>query len=151
MSDSYVVVVPADPFLVPSEEAQHKLMEALRQIVPNVTEISVEVSERIFFISASANFERISCPNCTSELPVAWWQEQMDGDFDGKGFKLAPLELPCCGSRAALNELQYNWPQAFGRFSCTVRNPGVSDLSEAERGALSVAIGAPVFILRCHL
>src|SRR5262245_16565106 len=125
MSDDVLIVVPRDPRHVPSTKSQQLLLEALRTLAPKADEITSEAVEQIAFFDAGQNFERIVCPACNSQLEMSWWQDRMDEDFGDDGFRLEQYALPCCGARLNLNELTYDWPQAFGRFCAEVRNPDI--------------------------
>jgi hypothetical protein len=56
----------------------------------------------------------------------------MDENYD-EGFLLAMYRIPCCGSSLNLNQLEYFWPQAFGRYSLAAKNPRVSQLNTEVR------------------
>jgi len=71
-----------------------------------------------------------------------------DGVLDGV-FRLAHYRLPCCGSSVTLNDLEYDWPQAFGRFRWEVRNPNKGELVTSDRMAIEAAAGVPlVFVYK---
>jgi hypothetical protein len=72
----------------------------------------------------------------------------MSRDYAAAGFRLEPLELPCCGARATLDELRYDWPQAFGRFDLSVGNPGVDAVSTDSLEQVSKAIGTSLRVIR---
>ena len=55
--------------------------------------------------------------------PTAPDEAVRDASDDG-GFELRSWPMPCCGRHATLNELVYEWPQAFGRFALTAPDPG---------------------------
>ena len=151
MSDNFLIIVPQDPKYLPTLEIQQLVSGMVGSLVPDADEISIDASEHVMFFDAGVNFESINCPHCRSEIDMEWWSDQMEKDFDGQGFKLEPCALPCCGSSAALNQLTYDWPQAFGKFSCTIGNPKVSGFSESEIESLTRAIGTPILIVRRHL
>jgi len=151
MSDNFLIIVPQDPDYLPALEVQQVVSEIVGSLAPDADEIAIDASENIMFFDAGVNCERISCPHCRSELDVQWWLDQMDKNYDGQGFQLELCALPCCGSNAALNELIYDWPQAFGKFSCTIRNPKASSFSETEIDALTKIIGMPIILVRRHL
>ena len=49
----------------------------------------------------------------------------MNSDYSEEhGFRLHPLSLPCCGHKATLNDLRYDWPQGFSQFALTAMNAG---------------------------
>ena len=126
-------------------------MDILNRLAPSAERISPEVAEGINFYNCGENFESVSCPRCSGSISIDWWQERMDDDFDGAGFKLAVFSTPCCGESVSLNELEYSWPQAFGRFSWTLLNPNISELSAAAKSEIESAAGVPLVAIRQHL
>lgn len=93
-------------------------------------------------------FSSMTAAATLSVFPVrtAWprslWSgggETMDDDYGVEGFALAPYELRCCQRTSSLDELRYDWPQAFGRFAITVMNPGADDVPESLLTALSAS------------
>jgi hypothetical protein len=151
VSDDFLIVVPRDPTHVPSIESQNRLIEVLRQIAPKADEVTFEAVEQIRLFDAGENLVRVVCPSCDSELEMSWWQDCLDEDFRAQGFRLERYALPCCGARLNLNELAYDWPQAFGRFSAEVRNPNIGELGSGERARLEQALGVPITVVRRHL
>jgi hypothetical protein len=57
----------------------------------------------------------------------------------------------CCGARVSLNELNYIWPAAFGRFALEAMNPNLRDLTPAQESALSEAVGHRIRKVWVHL
>ena len=151
MSDDFIVVVPRDPMLVPTREAQRRVAEVLCRLAPNAEDSTAEASEDIQLFDCGENFERLSCPLCSADLSIDWWHERLDDDAKGDGFQLAPYKLPCCGGTATLNELIYDWPQAFGRFRWEVANPDIGALSDADKSALEAAAGFELVLIRQHI
>jgi len=143
MSDHFIVVVPRDPRLVPTDEVQRRVVGVLNRIA--------EVSAQVQFFDCGQNFERVLCPHCSSEIGIDWWQERMDDDTDGSGFRLDSYEAPCCAKSVNLNELIYDWPQAFGRFSWTVQNPNIGELTDAAKLELEAVAGFALVPIRQHV
>ncbi len=125
MSEHLLCFVPVDPRFVPAAPAQDAAISLLREAWPDAEEISVEASDEIGFRDCGENLERVRCPYCRKDLDMGVWQEMLEGDAseDG-GFELRSWPMPCCGRHATLNELVYEWPQAFGRFALTAPDPG---------------------------
>jgi len=151
MSDDYLVVVTRDPSHVPTAEAQRRVADVLSRLAPNAEDSTVQTSAEIQLFDCGENLERILCPRCCAEISTDWWHERLDDDEKGAGFQLAPHELPCCGGTVTLNELSYDWPQAFGRFRWEVMNPDIGDLSDADKSALEAAAGCELVVIRQHI
>jgi len=130
---------------------QQRLADTLKRLVPKVDEVVSESFEQVTFFDAGSNFERVNCPGCAEELDLGWWQDRMDEDWKDGAFVLAKYALPCCGVQATLNDLAYYGPQAFGRYNCSAMNPGIGELSVAQRAELERVIGVPLVVVRRHL
>ena len=150
MSDSWINLIPSDPRFVPSAEAQVKALSLLRQFVGGADEVRIELTDQVRFVDCGENFEAIRCPRCRREIPVDWWQDQMDVQF-GAGFPLDPVELPCCSGSASLSSLEYDWPQGFARFSIEAMNPSVSDLSGEQVMAIEGILGCRIIKILQHV
>lgn len=151
MSDNFIVLVPKDPRFAASTDVQRRVAEILRRLAPKADSIEPEVSEAIRFHDAGSNLESIFCPRCAAKINIDWWQDRMDDDWDEEGFRLERYEAPCCGALLTLNELKYDWPQAFGRTSWTVQNADVGELDEMAREDLEAAAGTPLVVVYQHL
>ena len=151
MSDDFLIFVPTDPHLVPSSEVQRQTTELVRSLLPDAAEVSSEATERVQFYDGGSNFSGVSCPHCRSELSLEWWGEIMDEDYDEGGFRLAPYELPCCHRSSNLNELRYDWPQAFGRFAISAMNPNIGRAPDSLRAAVAEKLGCTVATIHQHI
>jgi len=146
MSDHWISLVPEDPRLVPDADRQQRAREYLAKLAPDADEIETVISETIRLFDCGENLERIRCPSCRSDIPTAWWQERMGEDYDD-GFKLAWYPAPCCGARVALNELEYEWPVAFGCFALTAMNPNVGRLDDRHTRELESLLGTSLRVV----
>jgi hypothetical protein len=151
VSDHFIVVVPRDPRLIPSDDVQRRVVEVLNRVAPNADEITAVGSTHIQFFDSGQNFEKVSCPRCSAEISIEWWQERMDDDHDGVGFQLHSYDTPCCSKAVRLNELIYFWPQAFGCFSWTVQNPNIGELTAEAISELEAAAGCSLVPIKQHL
>ncbi len=151
MSDDFIVLVPRDPRFAASFDAQTRVVAVLRRLAPSADLVEPEVSDAIRFHDAGANFESISCPRCTAEISIDWWQEHMDEDTKEEGFLFERYATPCCGVPLTLNELVYESPQAFGRTSWTVQNANVGELDQTALRELESAAGTPLVAVYQHL
>ena len=123
MSDSYIRIIPVEPTFVPTKRAQKAAATILRAAAPKADEVSSEADEQITFRDAGGNFDRVGCPACGKEIAVETWQEWMDAAYsDEGGFRLAPLNTPCCKRPTTLNDLDYDMPQGFSRYELRAMN-----------------------------
>jgi len=130
---------------------QRRVVELLAQCAPDAEDITAETSEEVRFFDCGENFQQIGCPNCAAEIDLKWWHARMDDDVEEGSFRLARSVLPCCGTSVTLNDLEYVWPQAFGRFRWAVRNPNRGELTGANKTELELAAGILLTFVRQHL
>jgi len=149
MSDNWIRLVPTDPHYVPDRARQIRARARFGEIAPE-GKIGAAVFDTVAFFDCGGNFEAIRCPACGAELPVEWWQRCMEEDY-GAGFRLATYVLPCCGAACTLNDLGYQWPQAFGRFALEALNPGVGALGDEHKKELEEILGAELRVVYQHL
>ena len=123
MSDSFIRIIPVEPTFVPTKRAQKAAATILRAAAPKADEVSSEADEQITFRDAGGNCDRVGCPACGKEIAVETWQEWMDAAYsDEGGFRLAPLNTPCCKRPTTLNDLDYDMPQGFSRYELRAMN-----------------------------
>ncbi|MDO8330669.1 MAG: hypothetical protein Q7T36_09375 [Fluviicoccus sp.] len=150
MSDNWIELVPEHPRFIPDAANQRQARERLAEIAPTADEIEIKVSERVVFFNCGSNFGRICCPSCGADIPFEWWQDRMDEDYED-GFKVAAYTAPCCGKESTLNDLDYEWPQGFGRFAIDVMNPKISKLDEKFKRELELILGTKLRVICRHL
>jgi hypothetical protein len=151
MSDHFILLVPRDPTLVPTDEVQRCVVGVLNRVAPNAESITAEASAQIQFFDCGQNFEGISCPHCFAEIGVDWWRDRMSEDIAGAGFRLDSYEAPCCAKSVNLNELNYDWPQAFGRFNWSVRNANIGEMTPAAKVELEAVAGFALVPIHQHV
>ncbi|HLK90905.1 MAG TPA: hypothetical protein VKZ18_13490 [Polyangia bacterium] len=122
MSVHVVRFIPVDPRFVPGAEADAAALATLRAAAPDAEDVSSETDEHVVFRDCGENFERIRCPACGAEIAIPTWQAWMDADYDGAGFRLAPVTMPCCARRETLDDLGYDPPQGFSRYALGATN-----------------------------
>jgi hypothetical protein len=150
MSDQWIVLVPEDARFVPDTLRQARARDRLAAIAPSADELTLEEHERIHFFDCGSNLERIVCPSCQSELANDWWQARMSEDYD-HGFLLASYATPCCNSRHTLADLDYQCPQAFGRFALKAMTPNIAKLSERHQQELEAILKTNLRVIYRHL
>ena len=151
MSDSWIAVIPADPFFVPEEERWNPARERFDELCRGADEIEIKVSEHLHFFDCGSNLERIVCPSCKCEVPRSWWEDRMEEDYTAPGFRLAPYEMPCCQTACTLDELTYDWPQGFARFGIDAMNPNIGELEQSHRKVLEEILGTELRVIHQHI
>jgi hypothetical protein len=150
MSDYWITLVPEEPRHVPDESRQRLAQARFKEIVPEADEVELKIFDRVTFFDCGENFERIQCPSCGAEISVEWWQDRMDED-DEDGFRLDAYATPCCGKRSTLNDLVYDWPQAFGRFALEAMNPNLGELDDSLKREFEQLLGTRLRIVYQHI
>jgi hypothetical protein len=150
MSDNWIVLIPENARFVPDLDNQRRARQRLAEIVPDADEIEIKIFKDVVFFDCGGNFERICCPSCSAEIPIAWWQNRMNEDYND-GFKLAAYATPCCGKRSTLNELIYEWPQGFGLFSLDAMNPNIGELEDKHKREFEEILGTKLRVVYQHI
>lgn len=150
MSDSWIAMIPENPKFIPEAAKQLRARDRFAEIAPEAEEIEIKISEKVQFFDCGGNFERILCPLCRSEIPVEWWQDRMDEDYDD-GFKLASYATPCCGGKCTLHELVYEWPQGFGLFALDAMNPNIGKLEDKHQREFEEILGTKLRVIYQHI
>jgi hypothetical protein len=74
----------------------------------------------------------------------------MEEDYSN-GFPLAKYATPCCNALRTLHELQYEWPQGFGRFALEAMNPNIGQLQERYKEEFEQILGISLRVIYRHL
>ncbi len=135
VSEDIEKFIPADLEYVPDPTSQEQAVAFLRGILPppyfSDTDIKATTNEHVEFVDQGANFERVVCPFCFTQLSIKWWHDAMDRAYETH-FANLEVTTPCCDSRSSLNDLVYEWPAGFARFVLELREPYYPD----EQGVL---------------
>jgi hypothetical protein len=150
MSVNRIAIIPENPTFIPDAAKQRSARDRFVELAPEADEIEIKTSEKIKFFDCGANFERICCPSCRVEIPVEWWQDRMGEDYRD-GFVLATYAVPCCGAKVTLHELEYEWPQGFGRFAIDAMNPNIDKLDDKYKRELEAILGTRLRVIYQHL
>ena len=124
MSDSYICLVPIDPYVVPSPESRSGIIAAVRRLFPDSDLIDDVVSSGIQFIDCGSNLDSITCCHCKAVISDGAWGDLMSIDYKDsqQGFLLQAYQMPCCGTTARLCDLKYDFDIGFARFCIRIRN-----------------------------
>ena len=150
MSDNWLQFIPVDPTFVPPESVRTAAIRLLETWLPEADEITGDVAEEIQLVDAGANLQSIHCPACRAPVDIDWWTEATDSASE-RGFADRMVAMPCCGGLVDLNELDYDWPQGFARFSLSAMNPNVQSLSPDQESRLAEVLGTPLRRIWTHI
>lgn len=150
MSDNILRLIPADPASSDiGGTAQDDVLKILSTLVPAAQAMTIDRHDGVVFYDAGANFERVLCPFCATELSIEWWKARMDSASESSFEDLAVV-TPCCSTPASLNDLAYEWPQAFAHWAIEVRGPDRPVLDDDELDLLNDAAGQPLRQVWAH-
>lgn len=129
MSDTVLNFIPTIPSFVPFSKNQEEAIRFLSEVYP-ISKIESTVTDNIEFIGQGENFESVSCNLCGSLIDIEDWQEAMEGAYNEQ-FNNLNFITPCCLQTTSLNDLNYNSPAGFSRFTITIID-AQKDLSQEE-------------------
>jgi hypothetical protein len=150
VSDTYFILIPKSPKFTPTPAAIKTAVALFKKIAPDADEIESKTTRQIRFIDCGENFQSIACPKCDSELDLDWWQDWMSEEASAN-FPLRPAALPCCGAKVTLNDLKYDWPQGFARFSLKAMNPNIPDLTAQHLQQFEKILACPLRKIVQHI
>lgn len=122
MSTEVLSIIPTDPLWVPEAEAAEVARAILARVYPGAREVALDWHDDPVFVDQGENFEKVRCPGCHSDLPIGWWQHQMDEAY-ATNFQVLTVHLLCCAGDSSLNDLDYRWPAGFARFVLSAESP----------------------------
>ena len=123
MTTHVLKLIPTDPWLIPPEPQWSVAAARFYQFAPHAETIETSSSATIQFVDPGGNFERVRCPACATDI-TDWWTTAMDAAGQSNFADLS-ISVPCCAITTTLNELQYEWPAGFARFTLAARNPNL--------------------------
>jgi len=150
MSDSWIIIIPESPDFVPTQDAQQHAVALFWRIAPESEEVKAETTATLRLIDCGENLSQIVCPVCDKELDIYWWQDRMQEEADS-GYTLRAMDLPCCHARVSADQLKYDWPQGFSRFSVEAMNPNIGDISEENMREFERLLGCKVRKILQHI
>jgi hypothetical protein len=140
MSIHFLKLIPTDPWFVPSEPRWSVAAARFHQFAPKAESVETSSTATIQFVDAGGNFERVRCPACAADI-TQWWIAAMDEAWQVHFANLS-VTLPCCWIATSLNDLQYEWPAGFARFTLAARNPSLgSGLAQEKLDELQAILG----------
>jgi len=142
MSDNFLILIPTDPHYIPHPDSAQDANDYLLSVLPQAEDIIWMASDAITFVDPGNNFERIICPACGTELAMPVWQQMMDAAYQ-TAFSDLTVTMPCCGVSGSLNDLHYEWPAGFARFSLEALNPN-ADLDDQQLHTVEELLGCSI-------
>ena len=151
MSDDWIALIPEDPHYIPDPERQKLAQRLFGELAPDAESVEAQTTQVVTFFHCGGNFERVLCPSCGVQAPIEWWQDRMCEDELDEGFKLTKYVTPCCGSEHTLHELNYDWPQGFGRFALCAMNANIGRLDEPAIAEFERILGTKLRTIYKHI
>jgi hypothetical protein len=152
MSDNILKLIPTDPEYVPSQDKIESAKKLIASFFPKADEVSINIYDGIAFIDPGGNFEKVSCPQCNTDL-IDWWSKEAMNitrkDPKQKYFDNLMITTPCCKTNLSINDLKYDWPAGFARFNMEIRNPNTT-LSDNEVADFEKTIGTTIRKIMAH-
>ncbi len=148
MSTDVLSIIPADPNFVPDDIARERAKTLFASLVPGAQEVKASVSQHVAFVDQGENFDRVYCPSCGVDVGVPWWQKSMGEAYRTKFANLS-VTLPCCGAASSLNDLRYDLPAGFARFTLQATEPQ-NDIDDQDIRSLEKILGTPLRKIWAH-
>lgn len=152
MSDNWIMIIPSDPWLYVAPERLEAARAWLANRGSHHSETKVCIFDKPHFFDAGANFSHVRCPSCGGILSLEEWGNWMNEDSEGENFHLKPKRLRCCdGLAVTLNDLNYDFHQAFGVCAIEGMNMNIGVLSGADIEKLEALIGTRISVVYQHI
>jgi hypothetical protein len=149
MSDNWLRYVPTDPQYQPTVAQATGAEQLLASFLPQSEEVRSEFTEHAVFVDPGSNWSGVHCPSC-GEDAEAWWGEAMSAAAEANFTNLTTV-APCCSGQVSLNELNYNWPCAIGRYVLEAMNPNQRGLAPEQAKLLAIQLGCDIREVPVHL
>jgi hypothetical protein len=145
MTETFLIIIPADPDAETSDEIAEAACVALETAFPDADDVSYDMFDEVRFIDPGVAFDSVHCPACGKDADP-WWPAAMD--------KAARLEFDdldvvtkCCKTAMSLNDMKYAPAAGFARFALVVENADMDALSGTQRDAVEAVLGGPVRVV----
>jgi len=145
-------VIPTDPWLSVEPARLETARDWLANKGSDQSETKVHIFDKLRFFDAGANFTEVRCPSCRTNVSLEDWDDWMNEDSDGEAFRLSPKRLGCCdGVPVTLNDLKYEFHQAFGLCAVEGMNLDKGALSGADIEILENLLGTRISVVYQHI
>ena len=125
-----IYIIPSDPKVSFNRNDAANLIQMLAIRFPD-KEIAACLGSEISFVDCGEGLEKINCPNCNKEIPMEFWQKEMEKAYQNK-FSNLNITTPCCGKISNLNNLKYTRDCCFAKFILSIQDPDESVLNEVD-------------------
>lgn len=149
MSDHWLRYVPQDPRYRPTDQQARAAEELLASFLPESDDVRSEFQEHTVFFDPGSNWSGVLCSSCGADAE-SWWSDAMRSAAAANFTDLTRVAA-CCGTLVSLNNLNYAWPCAFGRYALAAKNPKKKGLTLAQTRRLADALGCGVHEVPVHL
>ncbi|MDR3463232.1 MAG: hypothetical protein P4L76_13050 [Beijerinckiaceae bacterium] len=149
MSDHFLMFVPTDPTWQPTKADAERAVELFKSIAPNAQTIEAIFTDDVEFHHPCENWSGVDCAACGADLED-WFYETTDKVYRENHFADLSVTTPCCGLHTSLNDLNFVWPAAFGRFALESMRPGL-DTNEEQEKAIAACLGSDLRKVWIHL
>ena len=121
MSDQIIRIITTNPYEIVSKESLEK---AKSYLMENITceKISIIINEHPEFKDCGENLQQILCPECNSKISFEKCFELMYYAYENN-FSDLMVEVPCCGKKVSLNDLEYISACGFSTCAIKILNP----------------------------
>jgi hypothetical protein len=143
MSDTFLQILPVDPWYRPAPEQADAALTVLKEADLD-SEAEIEESENPTFVFNMENLEAVYCPGCHVKAgPHGWWDDAMER-LHSIGYADLALTTPCCGLATTFNDLDYRPPAGFARWQISYMDPNRPELDPGLLQRVGNALGCPV-------
>ncbi len=105
-------------------------------------------TDDIEFVNPMANFENVYWNLCGHDIKIESWQDVMQQAYKSK-FKDISFVTPCCQKTTNLNDLNYQWPAGFAKFTISISKPP-EDINEDQLKELENILGTKIRKIWAH-
>ncbi len=105
--------IPSNSTVVIDRKMAYLITEYLKVEFPQ-KEIEFLLNNEMIFVDCGANFEKVICPFCESQLEMEYWQKCMDSAYE-TNFEDLSFKTNCCDKTTDLDSLQYIGNSGFAK------------------------------------
>lgn len=144
-------VIPTDPTWQPTTPGAAAAAQVFRGLAPNADRFDVDYYHQVRVVDAGENLVHIGCPVCGLDIDLDWFRDLTEIALYHDGFHDLNVTVPCCGGRASLNDLDYDWPVGFARFELAAWEPERDQLTAGELAQIAQVLGHDVRQIMTHI